>query len=125
MKSSSIPISDRLKKTASEIQLFKDEATAERLDYEFYSRVVTGISQTQGESKSWQCRKENQMCLLHIMQTRTNGEKKEKVEVEDEWAIGHTLEATFGEDLIRAIEPETSTLSTQNDFEDEIFEMEL
>ena len=128
-KSSSIPISDRLAKTASEIQLCQDQETAERLDYEFYARVVSGISQSQCTSKSWQCRKENQMCLLNIMQTRTNETKKGEVEdeVEDEWAIGHSLETPCDKDLIRDIASEAITFSMQDDDDDDddIFEMEL
>ncbi|CAJ1955533.1 unnamed protein product [Cylindrotheca closterium] len=124
--SRSIPISDRLTKTASEIQLCRDQQTAERLDYEFYSRVVSGISQSQCTSKSWQCRQENQMCLLNIMQTRTNETpKKVEEEVEDEWAIGHSLEETpCDENLILNIASEATNLSMPDD-DDEIFEMEL
>lgn len=123
MKSSSIPISDRLAKTASEIQLCQDEEKAERLDYEFYSRVVSGISQSQCISKSFQCKKENQLCLLHIMQTRANGTQR-KEEVDDEWAIGHSLEAPCDEDMTLSIASETTALSRQED-DEEIFEMEL
>ena len=69
-KTHSIPISNGLLRTASEIQLCVDEALAEQRDRVFYSRLVNGIRQTQGLSQNRQIRIENQVCLNHIMQTR-------------------------------------------------------
>ena len=56
------------------------------------------------------------------MQTRTNGVMVE--EVEDEWAIGHSLEPSYDGNLIRDIASEATALTMQDE-DDGIFEMEL
>ena len=73
--SQSIPITKGLYRTASEVQLCLDEEVAEQRDYAFYSRVLNGISSSQrkGNPNNYMLQRENQDCLLHIMQTRNNG----------------------------------------------------
>jgi hypothetical protein len=120
--SQSIPISQGLCKTASEVQLCQDEQVAEQRDYAFYSRVVSGICQSQGASESWHYRKENQMCLSHIIETRNNGNTSE--EDEEGWAIGTSLETDRKKELIRDI-TQAVAITTPSDGEECIFEMDL
>jgi hypothetical protein len=123
IKSQSIPISEGLYKTASEVQLCLDEEVAEKRDYAFYSRVVTGISQSQGGNKSWQCQQDNHMCLLHVMQTRNNSQAK-LYKDENGWALGQTLENKYDEKILRDIASEAVALTT-GDVDEGIFDLDL
>jgi hypothetical protein len=123
IKSQSIPISQGLCRTASEVQLCQDEQVAEQRDYAFYSRVVSGMCQSQGASESYHHRKENQMCLSHIMETRSNGIASD--EDEEGWAIGTSLETDCTEKIIRDIIPEAVAITIPSDGEECIFEMDL
>ena len=116
IKSQSIPISEGLYRTASEIQLCQDEEVADQRDYAFYSRVVSGISQSQCQSKSWHLKRENHMCLLHIMQTRNNGAKHE--DDDDDWALGRSLEQSLDDQLVHSIASEAVALTTSPDDEE-------
>eukprot|EP00429_Kryptoperidinium_foliaceum_P034478 CAMPEP_0176166318 /NCGR_PEP_ID=MMETSP0120_2-20121206/85060_1 /TAXON_ID=160619 /ORGANISM="Kryptoperidinium foliaceum, Strain CCMP 1326" /LENGTH=190 /DNA_ID=CAMNT_0017503853 /DNA_START=385 /DNA_END=957 /DNA_ORIENTATION=+ len=73
MKSQSIPISSsHFHRTASEIQLCLDEQIAEQRDSLFYSRVIHGIQESQMYGKNRNLQMQNQMCLVHVMQTRAD-----------------------------------------------------
>ena len=67
----SIPICKAgLRRTASELKLTEDEATADFQDYVFFSRLLTGITKQQQESASDQFLQESDECLAHIIGTR-------------------------------------------------------
>ena len=71
VKSRSIPICKAaLKRTASELKLTEDEATADFQDYVFFSRLLTGIARQQQESVSDKFIQESDECLAHIIGTR-------------------------------------------------------
>ena len=72
VQSQSIPICKAaLRRTASELKLSEDEATADFQDYVFFSRLLTGIAkQQQQESVSDKFLQESDECLAHIIGTR-------------------------------------------------------
>uniref|UniRef100_A0A7S3L296 Uncharacterized protein n=1 Tax=Amphora coffeiformis TaxID=265554 RepID=A0A7S3L296_9STRA len=71
VRSRSIPISkSALRRTASELKLTEDEATADFQDYVFFSRLLTGITKQQQESVSDEFLQESDECLAHIIGTR-------------------------------------------------------
>ena len=70
-RSQSIPICKAaLRRTASELKLCEDEATADFQDYVFFSRLLTGITKQQQESVSDKFLQESDQCLAHIIGTR-------------------------------------------------------
>lgn len=71
VRSRSIPIGKAaLRRTASELKLSEDEATADFHDYVFFARLLTGISKQQQESVSDKFLQESDECLAHIIGTR-------------------------------------------------------
>lgn len=123
-KSQSIPISEGLYRTSSEMQLCIDEQAAEQKDLAFYSRVFRGICESQGVSKSWQAKQENHCTLLHVMQTRNTGLKLDQMnEEDDEWILGESLE-NDGQ-LLHGIASDANALTTPEVEEEGIFDMEL
>ena len=71
VRSRSIPICKAaLRRTASELKLSEDEATADFQDFVFFSRLLTGISKQQQESVSDKFLRESDACLAHIIGTR-------------------------------------------------------
>eukprot|EP00980_Cylindrotheca_fusiformis_P005859 scaffold1231_cov107-Cylindrotheca_fusiformis.AAC.7 len=131
-RSRSIPISTGgLSRTASEVQLLQDEQAAEQRDHAFYSRVVSGICQSQKTSQSWQCQRDNQMCLLRVMQTRNDGTTPlEDADNEDDWIIGNSPSGMIDDEddrnLTRAITSQALAISEKYPGEEDcIFEMDL
>ena len=69
-KTPSIPISNSLRRTASDHQVSQDEADADYKDYLFFSRVVHGISSKQQLYQDGFLRYENELSLHNILRTR-------------------------------------------------------
>lgn len=59
-----------MRRTASELKLTEDEATADFQDYVFFSRLLTGITKQQQDSASEKFLQESDECLAHIIGTR-------------------------------------------------------
>lgn len=73
MKSRSIPISNgHFRRTESEMQLCLDEHIADQRDFAFFSRLVDGIQQSQAHGTNLYLQMQNQSCLKHIHQTRSD-----------------------------------------------------
>jgi hypothetical protein len=72
VRSQSIPICQTaLRRTASELKLSEDEATADFHDYIFFSRLLEGIAkQQEQETVSSKFLRESDECLAHIIGTR-------------------------------------------------------
>lgn len=71
VRSQSIPICKAsLRRTASELKLYEDQAMADLHDYVFFTRLLTGISKQQKESTSDAFIQESDECLAHIIGTR-------------------------------------------------------
>ena len=66
----SIPISNSMRRTASETQICQEEAEADYKDYLFFSRVVNGISSKQGQYQDGYLKYENELSLNNIVRTR-------------------------------------------------------
>ncbi len=140
IRSQSIPISNsHFHRTASEIQLCLDEQIAELRDHLFYSRVVTGIEQTKMCATNRTLQKQNEMCLAHIMQTRTDATPYQKsltfpsLPENDDWSIGlpidHVPSTMLSEQTIthdaRTIPADTIALANQTDDQGMIFDLDL
>lgn len=71
-KSQSIPITNGIHRTLSEIQLCEDEALADYRDYCMYTRIVDGIQRRQSSHSSGDIDLiyENDACLANIRRTR-------------------------------------------------------
>jgi hypothetical protein len=67
-KSRSIPITNGMKRTPSELQLREDEELADFRDYVMFSRIVERISQQQ--TQDYRLRQQNDQCLAHVIGTR-------------------------------------------------------
>jgi len=63
-----------MKRTPSEMQLCEDQEMADFRDYVMFSRIVDGISKQQHQTKDYWLRRENDMCLAHIIGTRNGSE---------------------------------------------------
>ena len=70
VKTQSIPIINRMKRTPSELQLREDEELADYRDYIMFSRIVDRMSRSQKEIMSRHLRHENDQCLAHVIGTR-------------------------------------------------------
>jgi hypothetical protein len=119
MKSQSIPISNNILRTASELQLCMDEHIADQRDYAFFSRLVNGISQTQNFSKDRYLQMENQVCLSHIMETRQGGQQQGP----EDWSLGISIDAPMDREHVHAIASDALALATTD--EEGIFELDL
>jgi hypothetical protein len=119
-KSQSIPISNSILRTASEIQLCIDEYDAEQRDYLFYARLVNGISQSQGSCQNKYIRMENQMCLTHIMQTRHDHPTQSD---QEDWSLGLSMDTSV--DLLHVIANDALELTTFDGDEECVFELDL
>jgi hypothetical protein len=71
-KSQSIPIQSGIRRTSSELQLCEEQEMAEFRDYVMFSRIVDGIYKTQQETKDYKLKRENDLCLAHIIGTRND-----------------------------------------------------
>jgi hypothetical protein len=126
-QSQSIPIANQLHKTHSELQLCMDEAVAEQKDYRFFSRVLKGISDSQGCSHSHNFMLQNQSLVSNIIHTRQDVTRRPQQEElsEDEWTPGlssiepHSSRATFLHNVT------ASALAELEDDEEGIFDFEL
>lgn len=126
--SQSIPITKGLYRTASEVQLCLDEEVAEQRDYAFYSRVLNGISSSQrkGNPNNYMLQRENQDCLLHIMQTRGILSTTRREQNDDRYIIGQSYETTSnGNFLLQSITSEALALAESAEEEEGIFELDL
>jgi hypothetical protein len=73
-KSQSIPIQSGIRRTTSEVQLCEEQEMAEFRDYVMFSRIVDGIYKTQQETKDYKLKRENDLCLAHIIGTRNDSD---------------------------------------------------
>ena len=113
IRSRSIPIcKTALRRTASELKLTEDEATADFQDYVFFSRLLTGITKQQQESVSDAFLQESDECLAHIIGTR-NGSL-------DKIPVSRNGATSYYEDLDRS-----SRYPIQEEKDDGIFLMDL
>jgi len=78
VKTQSIPVLNRMKRTASELQLRQDEELADYRDYVMFSRIVDRMSRSQKDMVSRHLRRENDQCLAHVIGVR-NGYADEVV----------------------------------------------
>jgi hypothetical protein len=69
-RSKSIPITRRLKRTVSEIQLDEEEALADFRDYAMFTRIVEGISKAQQQTRDCRWRHANDVSLQHVFKAR-------------------------------------------------------
>jgi hypothetical protein len=125
MKSHSIPISNSLVKTASEIQLCIDEQIAEHRDFMFYSRLKKGISQTQQEeSHNKYLRRENQVFLTHITQTRVDSQRQLE---EEGWSLGLSMDTPMNSEFLHSVATEAffTTAKPDDDNEECFFELDM
>jgi hypothetical protein len=130
-KSQSIPISKAiLPRTASELQLCVDEQLADQRDYDFYSRLVNGISQSQQISQNNHLRMENQMCLAHIMQTRQDADADAAAmaahhqQQQQERAFSYH-NSPMDEEFVHAITTDALAIAISQEDEEGIFELDL
>jgi len=70
VRSKSIPITNRIKRTNSEAKLQESEQVADFRDYIMFSRIVDGIARSQQHTRNCQSRLANEETLLHIIGTR-------------------------------------------------------
>jgi hypothetical protein len=70
-KSQSIPITNGMHRTPSEIQLCEDEALADYRDYCMFVRIVDGISRRQSTNQDLDLIYEHDACLANIRRTRS------------------------------------------------------
>lgn len=104
-RSRSIPISNYIHRTDSELQLCEDEAIADYHDYCFYSRIIGGISRQQMKIKSdLELRYQNDETLANIIRTRhspteTDLSQKDRIlhilndaNDDDDWAFDFVLD---------------------------------
>jgi hypothetical protein len=70
-KSRSIPITNGMHRTPSEIQLCEDEALADYRDYCMFVRIVDGISRRQSTNQDLDLIYEYDACLANIRRTRS------------------------------------------------------
>ena len=118
-RSQSIPITEGLYRTASEIQLCLDEEVAEQRDFAFYARLMNGISLSHSKGSNWVLQRENQDCLLHIMQTRNNEEHRYTND-------SNNCNNQPKEIILKNITTEAITITKSDDADEEgIFELDL
>lgn len=137
IRSQSIPISSsHFHRTASEIQLCLDEQIAEIRDHLFFSRVVNGIEQSKLCGKNRYLQMQNEMCLAHVMQTRTETAPSQKrmtflsVPENDDWSVGLPVDAPsnlYEQTMqdVRAITADAVALANQTEDQGMIFDLEL
>lgn len=70
VKTQSIPIRNRMKRTPSELELKQEEEQADFRDYVMFSRIVDRMSRSQKEMMNRHLRHENDQCLAHVIGTR-------------------------------------------------------
>lgn len=70
VKTQSIPIRNRMRRTPSELQLLEDQEMADFRDYCMFSRIVDRMSRSQREMLNRNLRYENDQCLAHVIGTR-------------------------------------------------------
>jgi len=133
------------------MQLCLDEQIAEIRDQLFFSRVVNGIEQSKMYGKDRYLQMQNEMCLAHIMQTRTMDATTAatttattttslyqrpltmlSVPETDDWSVGLPIDAppstNFSEHTmyeVRAITADAIALANQTEDQGMIFDMEL
>ena len=74
-KSRSIPIQKSgIKRTPSELKLREDQELADYRDYVMFRRIVDRLSKQQQEIQDHRLRKENDMCLAHVIGIRNGSE---------------------------------------------------
>ena len=77
LRSRSIPInSDGIKRTPSELKLHQDEQVADYRDYVMFRRIVDRISQQQEQTQDLRLRRENDLCLAHVIEIRNGSDDK-------------------------------------------------
>ena len=79
LKSRSIPITNGMKRTPSEVQLLEDEEVAEFRDYVMFSRIADRIARQQNETKDFRLRQQNDMCLAHLIGVRNGSQDSDIV----------------------------------------------
>jgi len=88
VKSHSIPIRNRMKRTPSELQLKEDEELADFRDYCMFSRIVDRMSRAQKDMLNRNLRYENDQCLAHVIGTRNGtGEQVVNNEIQQRTAL--------------------------------------
>jgi hypothetical protein len=105
-----------------------DEAIADQKDYMFFSRVLKGISDSQGCSHSHNFILQNQSLVSHLIHTRQDVDvtrRPQHKELSEDWTPGLSSNEPFSSRAAFLHNVTASALAELEDDEEGIFDLEL